>query len=526
MADDSLDQQQLPLNPLALQQALTTMRAPAGGPTPPPQQNIPSMPPPQQEDNINLGTVPTRGGQPTQQGQTGIPRQSYEPAIVGFFHQLFGDQAARGYFPATGGGPGDLGAQPARPVSRLDAFENFLGNFMSSFSQGMANAGQGPAANARGFGAAAQAPYQRELQQYQLGQQAEQVQAQTSLQQAEAAKAQAQATMVPVQPMGPTGPTIYLPPAEAAKVTGAQIGAAGRVQAAGTQKQFISTPYGVFDTKAQDYVGAKTSAPMGQAKVTQDMVNRGVPPQFLDTYQKNTDIEGYMNARARDLTIFQTGGGPEIGSKTGMARGEKPSAPLGPSPAVNAVSMGRLGIASAEQRRTVDMQQQQVNRSLPRLQFLRDHANVVASLWDAGKISLQADPTTGLAKAIINRNVKLTPEEQEYSADLQAMAEAINILRAPQGGTGFRGEEAWEALQSQRGNLTQNLGVFKDVLNNTIQDFQSIQGVNQQALDVYDRVAGVAAGKNKATGGGAGGGAQNVNPADPNYWINKYPVKK
>lgn len=84
------------------------------------------------------------------------------------------------------------GAMPPRPPSRLDAFEHFLGNFLQSFSAGMAASGTGPGANIRGAGAAMQAPYQQDVRQFGLEQQARQQNQQLQAQQAETAARQQQ----------------------------------------------------------------------------------------------------------------------------------------------------------------------------------------------------------------------------------------------------------------------------------------------------------------------------------------------
>lgn len=68
------------------------------------------------------------------------------------------------------------GMASARPVSRLDTFESFLGNFLNSLGQGMAKQGQGPGSWGRGFGAAVQAPVVRQQQQQQLEQGQQQIQ--------------------------------------------------------------------------------------------------------------------------------------------------------------------------------------------------------------------------------------------------------------------------------------------------------------------------------------------------------------
>jgi hypothetical protein len=87
--------------------------------------------------------------------------------------------------------------QPTRPVSRGDATLEFLGNFLSNMSAGLAQSGHGPGANLRGAGAAMQAPYQRALQGYQLGQQQQLQQAQI---QQEQARTQAQVQAYTQQP--------------------------------------------------------------------------------------------------------------------------------------------------------------------------------------------------------------------------------------------------------------------------------------------------------------------------------------
>ena len=189
MADPAPDQQfPLPLNPAALQEALTQLQPAKTGqmqkprqspaaqapPPPPPQVSAPlsstggTIIDPSQVQNQQPPAMPQQpppdvnlGSAQTQPQKSGPPKQSIVPTLGSFIADMI---KGPGY---EQGAPG----QPGRPISRLDSFENFIGTFLNSFSQGMSNAGTGPAANARGFGAAVQAPYQRQLQQYQLGQQ-------------------------------------------------------------------------------------------------------------------------------------------------------------------------------------------------------------------------------------------------------------------------------------------------------------------------------------------------------------------
>jgi hypothetical protein len=93
---------------------------------------------------------------------------------------------------------------------------------------------------------------------------------------------------------------------------------------------------------------------------------------------------------------------------------------------------------------------------------------ILNSLIDAKKIELQADPKQGFVKALINRTVPLSPQEAELAGDFTSLMEHINTLRAPLGATGFRSEEAFEALQAQRGSLMANPEVTRAVLRNTI----------------------------------------------------------
>jgi hypothetical protein len=136
---------------------------------------------------------PTQAQQPqgadTQTGNQ-IPKKGYMPLGFQLVQALAG--GGNGQLPS---GPLNLNQQPARPTSRLDAFENFLGQFLDSFSKGMAASGTGPAANARGFGTAVQAPYQQQLQQYQLGQQQQ-------AQQAQVGEAQARTGLIGAQTQG------------------------------------------------------------------------------------------------------------------------------------------------------------------------------------------------------------------------------------------------------------------------------------------------------------------------------------
>lgn len=125
--------------------------------------------------------------------------------------------------------PGQMPRQP----SRLDAFENFLGNFAVSLASGMAASGHGPGANERGAAAAIMAPQQQNIAQFQMQQQAQEQQARIAQQQAQTQSTEEQAALVPVTL--PDGTKIQLPANLAKTMIDAQTSAAARQNVATTQ---------------------------------------------------------------------------------------------------------------------------------------------------------------------------------------------------------------------------------------------------------------------------------------------------
>lgn len=119
--------------------------------------------------------------------------------------------------------PPQPGQAPQRPNSRLDVFENFLGNFLNSFAAGMAQSGQ-RGAEGKGFAAAVQQPYQRGIQQQELGLEQQKVQAQTAEAQARVMAATAAPRFDPktgsyIGNLTDTGYSQYLRGGQAAQTT-------------------------------------------------------------------------------------------------------------------------------------------------------------------------------------------------------------------------------------------------------------------------------------------------------------------
>lgn len=140
-----------------------------------------NLTPPQQVDPLSQ-LHPAVAQEIQRQQQQGPPRMGGVPLLARYIGGMI---------------KGPQQASPlSAPTSRGDMTLNFLGELLANMSQGLAQAGHGPGANLRGFAGGVQAPYQRELSQYQLGQQQQAQQAQIQGEQARTGLAQAQTGQV------------------------------------------------------------------------------------------------------------------------------------------------------------------------------------------------------------------------------------------------------------------------------------------------------------------------------------------
>ena len=101
---------------------------------------------------------------------------------------------------------------------------------------------------------------------------------------------------------------------------------------------------------------------------------------------------------------------------------------------------------------------------------VKQNLPVLNNLLSAGKIELAMSPS-GEAQ-VISRASDLTPQEAQMASDMMSLAEHINTLRGPLGATGFRGPEAFGALQAQRGSVLGNPKVTADIIDTTLQSMQ------------------------------------------------------
>ncbi|HKT90096.1 MAG TPA: hypothetical protein VJQ59_16745 [Candidatus Sulfotelmatobacter sp.] len=117
-------------------------------------------------------------------------------------------------------------------------------------------------------------------------------------------------------------------------------------------------------------------------------------------------------------------------------------------------------------REKMDAQLQAFNNTIDLMNRVKQNLPVLNDLLSAGKIQLATSPE-GLAQ-VISRSTNLTDQEAQMAADMQSLAEHINTLRGPLGATGFRGHEAFGALQAQRGQALANPKVTAAIIDNTL----------------------------------------------------------
>jgi hypothetical protein len=89
-----------------------------------------------------------------------------------------------------------------------------------------------------------------------------------------------------------------------------------------------------------------------------------------------------------------------------------------------------------------------------RLQFVYDHNSISSPLQ--------------VAETAIANNLPLSEDEASMIANMKSLAEHINTLRGPLGATGFRGPEAFAALQGQAGSLMQRPEITRTVMENSL----------------------------------------------------------
>lgn len=122
-----------------------------------------------------------------------------------------------------------------------------------------------------------------------------------------------------------------------------------------------------------------------------------------------------------------------------------------------------------------------IKTTLEAIDVVIKNGGVLNSLLSAGKIDLAVDGQ-GFWSSVISRGSQLTDQEKDIAAAFQRLTEGVNVLRGPLGATGFRGPEAFGALQAQRGKPMADPGVTLRVLANTRQYLKQLQSINEVQL--------------------------------------------
>ena len=229
-------------DPAIIQALMAGMAPPPSSPASQPQMAPPNPNIPQAQGEDSKSGLPPAIQKAIASMSTSGPSSS--PMIQGGLTQ---EQGAERYGqppkPTIGGLPGlimDL-VHPNRNVApgqlaptKLDHFNNFLTNFLTSLSQGFAQEGHGPGSAMRGAAAAMQAPYQQSLHQYGLQQEAAKNQAEIAARQAESEQKRVQtermknSTMVTM----PSGAQMMVPNDQLGGVLKSMAPADARVKAA------------------------------------------------------------------------------------------------------------------------------------------------------------------------------------------------------------------------------------------------------------------------------------------------------
>lgn len=177
--------------------------------------------------------------------------------------------------------PGQL----ARPVSRLNDFENFLGQFSYSFASAMGQAGHGPGAFGRGFGAGVNAPLQyneQQLQQQQQQGQIQQQQAQTAQENARTQQIETQTKQASQMVTIPTPSGPVTMPYSLAVQSGFLKGGLAAETSAESKRYVNVAGTGLVDTQAQGGPSVVVANKKGGVEITSDMASQySIPKQFI-----------------------------------------------------------------------------------------------------------------------------------------------------------------------------------------------------------------------------------------------------
>jgi hypothetical protein len=163
-----------------------------------------------------------------------------------------------------------------------------------------------------------------------------------------------------------------------------------------------------------------------------------------------------------------------MSGKTGVANAPAPK--IGDPTAVGAKSL------TPGQRITLEGKADVYNKTIDLAERVMKKLPLLNSILDAKKIDINLDPKMGFAKALLARNLPMSKEERELASDFISLMEHINSVRGPLGAVGFRGPEAFAALQAQRGQMLANPAITSGVLENTLKVLRGQRDVVNKGL--------------------------------------------
>lgn len=404
-------------------------------PTPPPDLGqapppLPGLAPPQ--------APPQPPQQPQQQSGPPSPRPILLDLIKGLVHPTAQDMAG------------------ARPTSRTDVLESFLGNFMTALGSGF-QAAKGPGAALKGFGAAVGAPYQQSVERYQLGQQQQAQQAQMDQEQAKTAQTRAQTEQMGQMVTLPNGMTVPFQLAQ--KMAPALFGAQGRVEAAnvagqaGIEKakieQGIQIPIDDNERQQLKLPVGTTSLPLKQYKTalsaatSQTAIVQGASDSFR------------VNKLTGDKSALGVGSGRIAATNARPIAVQDPSAP-GRVKYVPAGEAMRLGLQAPSSSAVKipeavlkDFTSGKSANTLNSFNTATDHLKILSDLGDAldnqsvplinkfaNKFSTAAGgaaPTTfNMAKQAVAGEIAKTFKGQATEGEISAINSTLDAAQSPQ----------------------------------------------------------------------------------------------
>ena len=344
----------------------------------------------------------------------------------------------------------------ARPASRVDVVENFLGNFMTALGQGF-QAAHGPGAALKGAGAAIGAPYQQDVQRFQLGQQAQFQQAQAQQQQAEAQLTRTRAGLVGQMVTLPNGMTV--PYEMAQKMAPALFAAQGRTEAAQ-----ITGQAGIQREQLRQGI----PIPISEEERIQLRLPPGTTSLPLEQYKKAIGAQTAQTAITQGATdAFRvnklTGQKSALGIGSGriaatMARPVQVADPTVPGgikfvPAGEAMRQGMQAASSSAvkvpEAVMKDFTSGASAKTLNSFNTAADHLKILSSLGDAldnGSIPLinkfanqfatatgGAAPTTfNMAKQAVAGEIAKTFKGQATEGEISAINSTLSAAQSPQ----------------------------------------------------------------------------------------------